>query len=205
MQRWRKVLLIVTVLFMILGGALGYILVKSGFGGAKVIGKINIFQCLIALALIIMFFSVVYDLCKLCRVKKRLGTVRFIVMIKTRKRMKVIVIFEFVIAIIEFVLFNRTHELVGLLMGIIILFLAIIFGVHNSIKNEICENGILYWGVFYDWKVVKTYLFDGDTILKIKVCEKTFGLKYNNQYNLIINPDEKDDIKKLIQGKVKTC
>lgn len=63
----------------------------------------------------------------------------------------------------------------------------------------------MYLGVFYDWKTVKTYLFDGDALLKIKVCEKTFGLKYNNEFQLVINPEEKDDMKKFMHEKVRTC
>jgi hypothetical protein len=83
-----------------------------------------------------------------------------------------------------------------------ILFLALMYGVHNSIKDGLGENGILYWGAFHGWNEVNSYLFENDVLLKMKISQKKFGLKFNNEIKLIINPKEKDDIVRFLEEKI---
>jgi len=144
MQKWRKVVLMGTLVMVIIGGLIGFEMGKSGVGKVKVLVNIDVFSIFMFSLLVFMVGCVAFDIHRIHKGKKQFGNTKFEVTLKKRKRLRNVLIFFILDTIFEFILFFTSIDMHILPACFMILLLTLMWGIHYIIGDGISENGILH-------------------------------------------------------------
>jgi uncharacterized membrane protein YobD (UPF0266 family) len=202
MQKWRKIVLIFALIMAIIGGIIGFSMEKSGMGKVKVLGNLDVFSIFMFSLLVFMVVCVTFDIYRINKGKKQFGNTKFEVTLKTRKRLRNVLIFFIVDTIFEFILFVTSIDMHILPACFMILLLTLMWGMHYIIGDGISENGILHWGTYHSWSDIKSYKIENETLLVMNILSKSLGFKYNNEIKFDFNREFKDDIESFLAEKL---
>jgi len=198
MQKWRKVLLVSLFIMAIIDGLIGFAMAKSGIGKVKVFANIDMFSLIMLILLIFIVVCMTLDIHGIFKSKNQFGPAKFKVMIKTRKRLRNVLIFLVLDTICEFGIFLYSTDMHMLPLCFIILLFTLIQIFHYKVDNGIGENGILHWGVYHSWTDVKSYKIDNEPSLEINILSKSFGFKYKNKIKFDFDKKDKDNIERFL-------
>lgn len=198
MQKWRKALFVVFFIMIIIGVIIGFAMGKSGVGKVKVLGNLDVFSIFMFSLLAFMIGCVVFDIYTIHKGKKQFGNTKFKVTLKTRKRLRNVLIFFILDTIFEFILFFTSIDMHILPVCFMILLLTLMWGIHYIAGDGISENGILHWGTYHSWSDIKSYKIETGTLLEMNILSKSFGIKYNNEIKFNFNSELKDDIESFL-------
>jgi len=198
MQKWRKVLLVSIFIMAIIGGLIGFAMAKSGIGKEKVLANIDMFGIFMLILLIIIVICMIVDIHGIYKSKKQFGTAKFKVIIKTRKRLRNILIFLVLDTIFVFGMFLNSPDMHTLPSCFMILILTLMQGLHYRVENGIGENGVLHYGQYHDWNDVKSYEIRDETLLEMNVLGKSCGFKYNNKIKFDFDKKDKADMERFL-------
>ncbi|WP_297423054.1 DUF5673 domain-containing protein [Clostridium sp.] len=202
MQKWRKALIIFTLVMAIIGGLIGFAMGKTGLGKVKILGNLDVFSIFMFSLLVFMVGCLAFDIYKIHQGKKKFGNIKFEVTLKTRKRLRNVLIFFIVDTIFEFILFFTSIDMHILPACFMILLLTLMWTIHYITGDGISENGILHWGMYHSWSDIKSYKVENETLLEMNVLSKTFGFKYNNEIKFNFDREFKEHIESFLVEKL---
>lgn len=198
MQKWREILLVITFIMAIIGGLIGFFMAKYGIRKMKVLVNIDMLIIFMLILLMIMVICVIVDIYRIYKSKKQFGTAKFKVMMKTRKRLRNVLIFLVLDTIFIFGIFLDSPDMHSLSLCFIMLLLTLMQGLHYRVGNGIGENGVLHYGVYHSWNDVKSYEIGDETLLEMNVISKSCGFKYNNKIKFNFNKKDKADMERFL-------
>lgn len=204
MQKRSKVVFIIIFIASIIGGIIGFAMGKSGVGKIKVATDIEVFDIFMLSLLTICVIASIYDVYKIYKSKKQFGITKFIVMSSKRKRSRNLLIFLILDTLLIFIISLISRDYKTLPLGFICLIMTVISGLHGLVKNGIGENGVMYCGVYYNWKDIKYGKVENETLIEMIVANKLFGKKYDNIIKFNFDPKEKDNINSFFLEKINT-
>ncbi|WP_297420294.1 hypothetical protein [Clostridium sp.] len=198
MPKLRKVLFIISFISMLIGGFVGFFMVKSGVGKIRVIADIDIFSIFMLFLLIIVTISAIYDVYKISKSQKQFGITKFTVIPNTRNRSRNILVFLILDTILVFAISLISREYKTLPLAFIVLISTIISGLHGFGNNGINENGVMYCGVYYSWSNIKYCRVESETLLEIIVSRKLYGRRWDDIIKFNFDSKHKDDINNFL-------
>lgn len=190
MQKWEKFLLVSLFILAILGSFIGFAITQFRLGEVKVLANINLATLSELFFLVIVVACGIFDTYETLESKKQFGTSKFELILNTRNRFRNALIFLALVTLLEFDVFLYSIDFQILPLFFISLILTLIFAFHSTINNGIGENGILYWGFYYNWDDVQSHNIVDEKLLELNVINNFFTLKYS--YKIKFNFDEKD-------------
>lgn len=190
MQKWQKLLLIILCILAVFGGLIGFIITNSGIGDVKVFSNLDVFGLIELILLIISIVCGILDIYETHESKNEFGIPKYNLIIKTKNKLKTIIILFVLTSIIELIIFINLLDIHILPLLFITIILALILVFRNMSSNGLGENGILYCGIYHNWEDVKSLKIQDETLLEMNILINFFGFEYNNIVKF--NFDEKD-------------
>jgi hypothetical protein len=187
MQKWKKAQSLLIVISLGIGGLVGFLLI--GMAGQLGIATLNkIINWFMVITLFFVVICLIIDLNKVNRAREICGPLIYGFINKRQKKQQMASILIGLVSIFEVVIFIISHQFLTLILGVMVLSLAAMFVWRNMQKNGLSENGILLWGAYFPWDMVKSYTIEGNT-MEITVYSKLFGKFYDNKIWAVFRDD----------------
>lgn len=198
MQKWEKFLILILLILALLGTLIGFTLTKFGIDKIKILADIDVFGLFEILLLIIVIFCAIFDIYETYECNNQFINSKVKVIAKSKTTFRNIFIFFIFLCILELGIFFYSFDIYILPLLFINLILTSMIFYHNSINDCINDDGLLYWGIYYNWNYINSYKLEEKTLLKINLINMFFIFEYNSEIQFNFDLEYRNDIEKLI-------
>lgn len=199
MELTRNKIAIFTLIILIIGAAAGLFLAGSDINSVRAGQWIHVDFIMMSI-LVLISCIVIYDILSTWWRGRRAGNLIFrVYSIMFKLHLTSLIFLVFALLFIVYY-FSASYTMSKLLGFFILSVLILQFAFHLGMRDGINENGIIFWGEYFDWRKIHHFSWNRKSadILILKITMTTLGMKFIYDLKCRINAEEKDEIEKLL-------